>query len=648
MALAMVSVTMTGCGTGAGTDDSAKAISDRFDYNPDKVTPTDTSQIAVLKGSWYDMGVQLGEQYKDEVIAATAYNVAGQIENWGTYEAAVEATEPYLELADEYFVNEKDGSLRDMIKGLSASTGMSFDDTAMYFISADSDIMPGEEKGDAKGSDKKDCSGTMIWGDATATDEPGCIGSMKADIEYGDLNFVPTLLMMPDNGNTFISTHGVYGSVMNDKGFMIESPGGSSFDSEQTSRIGVFPHMFLAAYCNTVPDAIKVLGDDEKTPKNKWWPYTTDSNMIMGDAEGNACVYEITGGERNIRYNGDDKYIAKTKAGNAMVKNETSDYLCAANLYLGENTYAVSRINPECGLDEVWPDGLARYWSLEKVIQDAVAGGGADADTLRQAMSSFKYYIPEGWDFDAYPEYGYFGTLIPSDLYEKLDSGEAKRSDYYGKVYSEKNWGKPLSKEESRSYEEWAPGWHDNLKKENYTWNLDMTYWSPEENTPDTKTGLVNVFDSNTKTLYLQKGSSNRALSNIPASTGTFATIKFDADGMAERYDGDVARAMLQGMYHELEAQLWFAARDMNTRGVDPNTADGAALYQYYNEAQDLMYKGQSFTNNGYIAGNDSEKMGYYAKAMTAFVKGQCYAKIVQNNPKTLNKDLGKEEPTKK
>ena len=171
---------------------------------------------------------------------------------------------------------------------------------------------------------------------------------------------------------------------------------------------------------------------------------------------------------------------------------------------------------------------------------------------------------------------------------------------------------------------------------------------SPEENTPDTKTGLVNVFDSNTKTLYLQKGSSNRALSNIPASTGTFATIKFDADGMAEMYGGDVARAMLQGMYHELEEQLWFAARDMNTGKVDPNSADGEALYKYYNKAQDLMYKGQSYTNNGYIAGNDNEKMGYYTKAMTAYVKGQCYAKIVQNDPKTLYKDYGKEEPTKK
>ena len=160
------------------------------------------------------MGYQLGEQYKDEVIAATAYNVAGQVEMWGSYDAAVEAYDPYLEQAKKWFNHEKDGGLVDMIQGTADATGMDFNDAMMLFISAESSIMPGESgEQQVEGEDERDCSAVMAWGNATDTDEDGVIGAMKADIGFGDLNFMPTLVMFPDNGNAFISTHGVFGSA---------------------------------------------------------------------------------------------------------------------------------------------------------------------------------------------------------------------------------------------------------------------------------------------------------------------------------------------------------------------------------------------------------------------------------------------------
>lgn len=648
-AIACVTVILTaglalyGCGTSGGDGNSLEG---RFDYDPEKVTPTDTSQIAVLQGSWYDMGYQLGEQYKDEVMAATAYLVAGQIELWGSYEEAVEAYQPYLEQADKFFIHEEDGGLTDMIQGTADSTGMEFDDVMMLYIDAGSDIMPGENEGSAKGEDEKNCSAILAWGNATATDEAGCIGSMKADIGYGDLNFMPAMIMVPDNGNTFISTHGVFGSVANEKGFMVESPGGSVVNKEEVYRVGLYPSMYLAAYCDNVNEAIEVLGDPEKTPREEWWPINTDFNMCLGDAEGNACVFEITGTERNIRNNGDDKYIGKTEAGDVMVADETADYLCAANWYMGENMLFTSRLNPEFGLDELWPDGLVRYWTLEKYIQDAVENGGADVETLREAMSSYRYYIPEGWDYDSFPEYDYYGTFVPGELYEKLDSGEVSREEYYGKSYDAEAWGPAMSAEDSRNMQEWSAGWHDNLAEENWTWILDTSYWAPEPNTPDNKTGLINIFDSNTKTLYLQKGSSNRALSNIPDSTGTFAVIRFDADGMSEDYGGDEVRAMLQNMYYELEEELWQAARDLNNGGIDPDSADGEIRHGYLESAKELMYEAQSFVSLGYISEDENEKSRHYADAMSAYVKGQCYAKIAQNDGAALERDLGKAEPT--
>lgn len=635
----IVAMVITGCGNNSSDTGS---ITDRFNYDPEATTPTDTSQIAVLKGSWYDMGYQLGEQYRDEVIAATAYNVAGQVEMWGSYDAAVEAYDPYLEQAKKWFNHEKDGGLVDMIQGTADATGMDFSDAMMLFISADSSIMPGESgEQQVEGEDERDCSAVMAWGNATDTDEDGVIGAMKADIGFGDLNFMPTLVMFPDNGNAFISTHGVFGSASNEKGLQIQSPGGSVVNEDEVYRIGIYPTMYLAAYCSTTQEAIDVLGDPATTPEDEWWPFTTDFNVCIGDATGDACDFELTGTERNIRRSGDDKFVGITEAGEAKVDNETGDYLAAANWFMGENMQFTSRLNPELGLDELWPDGLVRYWTLEKYMQEGMKNGGNNVETIREAMSSYMYYIKEGWDFDSYPDYDYYGTFVPSDIYEGFEDGSIERSEYYGDSYDKEAWGEAMSLSDSRNAKEWCTGWHNNLK-DGWTWNLDTGYWSPEPYTPDDKTGLINIFDSNTRTMYLLKGSANRAISNIPDSTGTFATLQFADEESIEGYGGDSARAMLQNMYAELEEQLWFAARDL-TKG---NVKETSKRYEYLNQAKELIYSAQNLANMGYLSDDANEKASYYGQAMSAYVKGQCYAKMAQDDPATLEKDYGAYEPT--
>ena len=636
-----VAMVVTGCGK---SESASGGITERFDYDPAATAPTDTSQIAVLKGSWYDMGYQLGEQYKDEVIAATAYNVAGQVESWGSYEEAVKAYDPYLELAEKWFNHEKDGGLKDMIQGTADATGMEFNDAMMLYISADSSIMPGES-GEQKteAEDERDCSAVLTWGNATETDEDGVIGAMKADIGFGDLNFMPAMVMFPDNGYAFISAHGVFGSASNEKGLQIQSPGGSVVNEDEVYRIGIYPTMYLAAYCSTTQEAIDVLGDPETTPQEEWWPFTTDFNVCIGDATGDACDFELTGTERNIRRNGDDKFVGITEAGEAKVANETGDYLAAANWFMGKNMQFTSRLNPAVGIEELWPDGLVRYWTLEKYMQDGIKNGGNNIETIREAMSSYMYYIKDGWDYDAYPDLDYYGTFVPSDIYEGFADGSIKRSEYYGDSYDKDAVGKPMTLSESRRTEEWSAGWHNNLT-DGWTWNLDTGYWSPEPYTPDDKTGLINIFDSNTKTMYLLKGSANRAISNIPDSTGTFATLQFADEESSERYGNDSARAMLQNMYHELEEQLWFAARDL-TKGKVKETSK---RYEYLNDAKELIYTAQNLTSMGYLSDGANEKAKYYAEAMSAYVKGQCYAKMAQDDPETLVKDYGRYEPTMK
>ena len=50
----------------------------------------------------------------------------------------------------------------------------------------------------------------------------------------------------------------------------------------------------------------------------------------------------------------------------------------------------------------------------------------------------------------------------------------------------------------------------------------------------------------------------------------------------------------------------------------------------------------------GYLSDDANEKAKYYAEAMSAYVKGQCYAKMAQDDPETLIKDYGRYEPTMK
>lgn len=53
--------------------------------------------------------------------------------SWVSYEEAVKAYDPYLELAEKWFNHEKDGGLVDMIQGTADATGMDFNDAMMMF-----------------------------------------------------------------------------------------------------------------------------------------------------------------------------------------------------------------------------------------------------------------------------------------------------------------------------------------------------------------------------------------------------------------------------------------------------------------------------------------------------------------------------------
>lgn len=626
-----------------------QTMMERFNFNPEKGVGC-YPEIAVVRGTWYEMGKQYGQQYKEELIPAILENIGDQIRTWGTYEKAVEAFQPYLQSYDTYLTHPIDGKYTDFIKGVAEEIDLAFDDTMMGFMYVASAEV---REYNRRKEQNKLCSATLAWGEALAEypEKKGVIGAMNADIGFADLHYAPAILAFPSNGNPLVSVHGHFGSAVNGKGLMIESPGGSMVGEDVC--VGVFPNIFLAAYCDSVNEAIQFLGKPDE-PQN-WIPTCWNYNFCLGDASGEACVYSINGMQREIRRKGDVKYVSTKGGGKGAdavpngdkLTDETGNYLIADNCYFSKNLLSSSRANVEQPIDVYWPDVLARYWTLEKYMQEAIQRGGITVDDLRIAEASHRYYIKEGWSFDSFPQRDFKGRWVPTEIYDKLDEdGGITRAEYYGKHFDAEEWGPPMSKEDSRRVTDWSPGWHEASQ-----WNqiLDMNGWSPEPQYDHVKTALRNVFDSNSKKLYLMKGCEKVSVSTVPYAKNAYIMIDLHVTEEDLTVScGDPAMVIVDKAKGYLKKQLWCAARDLEKENVDKNTVLGMQRYDDLSEATQMVYVGSAYLNLAICCTDKAEKMFYYAKALSTFVKGQICAQMAQTHPERLIKDLGSKIPQMK
>ena len=454
---------------------------------------------------------------------------------------------------------------------------------------------------------------------------------MDADIDVQDLHYMPTIIFKPAHGNMFASMNGLFGSVANHRGFAIQSPGGSS---NLDPAYGTFPHMWVTAYCDDVEEAVKFMGDPEKS-KRKWVPLVSDFNMMMCDAKGNALDYQVNPKARAIRKNGDVKHLSMVK-GDEMPQ-ESSSYLVTNNLFLSEPLLKYTLSNVERDITEYWDDVEPRYWTVDKILSDAAAADGITLDTLSEAEGETRYYIPEGWDYDYFPDWK-TGRWVPSSIYETLDEeGGLTRAEYYGKNYDVNKWGKPYSKEESRAVEAWAAGWH----KPSWSATPEVStlgYWSPTPVSDVDKNGSRDVFDSNTRTLYYMNGSSARTVSNTVDATGTFAIIRFPE---SIKKNDDIQGALVDSAVMDLKQQLWLAARDMDSRGVDIDTADGQVIEGYLDDARKALYRGMNHQGQALAKTDFDEKLVSYTKAFCELQKGICMAQLAQTEPGRIVKNFG-------
>ena len=608
--------------SGSGSSDAKSGTEGLIEDVDLDYVPSSTPQFALLQGTWQEMGAQLAKEFPEELKCAINLSVGSALASVGNYDTLVERYKPYRDIYDKYFNDDEDGKLSDLPQGIADELDIDYWQAACL-------LYPASPEGDVP-EEEKDCSAAIAWDDGTASGEKGCISVMDADIDVQDLHYMPLIIFKPNNGNLFACMNGLFGSVANQKGFAIQSPGGSS---NLAPAYGTFPHLWVAAYSDNVEEAVKFMGDPEKS-KKKWVPLVSDFNMMMCDAEGNALDYQVNPKARAIRKNGDVKHLSMHE-GDEMPQ-EAGSYLLTNNLFLSEPLLPYTLSNVERDVLEYWDDVEPRYWTVDKVLADAVKNGGITLDILAQAEGETRYYIPEGWDYDYFPDQ-LMGRWVPSRIYETLDEqGGLTRADYYGENYDPERWGKPYSKEESRAVEAWAAGWHKP------SWSATpkvstMGYWSPTPVSDVDKNGSRDLFDSNTKTLYYMNGSSARTVSNTIDATGTYAIIRFPEDIK----DIDIQATMVDSAISDLKEQLWITARDMDARGVDVDTADGQVMEGYLDEARTALYQGVNKYNHGLAQSDTDDRLVDFAHALSTLQRGICMAQMAQTDPGRIEKDLG-------
>lgn len=619
----------SGSDSGSSDGSSSEAVIDGVNLD---LVPATTPQFAFMQGTWKEMGVQLAKEFPEELKCAINLSVSTAMSSLSDYSTLKDRYEPYRDVYDKWFDNEDDGKLTDLAEGIAEELGLDFWQVGCLFFPASPEgEVPTDESSDTGSSDERDCSAAIAWGKATADGATGCISIMDADIDVQDLHYMPVTLFKPNHGNLYACMNGIFGSVANHKGLAIQSPGGSS---DMSPSYGTFPHMWVAAYCDNVDEAVDFMGDPEGSQK-KWVPLVSDYNMMMCDADGNALDYQVSNWARAIRKNGDVKMLSE--ADGDVMPQETSTYLLTNNLYLSEPMLSHVLSNVQRDIDVYWDDVEPRYWTVDKVLSDAAANGGITLDTLAEAEGETRYYVPEGWDYDYYPDWK-LGRWVPTSIYDKLDEdGGLTRAEYYGDCYDPDKWGEPMSKEESRKVEAWAAGWHEP------SWSATpavstMGYWSPTPVSDVDKNGSRDLFDSNTRTLYYMNGSSSRTLSNTVDATGTYAIVRFPE----EINDGDDIQAtMVASAVSDLKEQLWLAARDMDERGVDVDTADGQVIEGYLDDARKALYRGMNYQAQGINETETDAKLVAFTKAMCELQKGICMAQLAQTEPGKIIKDLG-------
>ena len=464
--------------------------------------PNNTQDIVVLAGSWKEMGIQYGEQAKEALSLAMAENLASVIDTRESLEAIYKEIKVHTDLYKEKFPQ-----LIEFMEGMAESTGYTFEQIALAFVNFT-----------RQAPELHDCNHIAAWGDATENGD--MLVTFNADSSWGADNYLPAVLMFPNDGNATISAMGLKGTCMNSKGLIIQYSAGQGAGEGDTA-VGLptmAPGIYGCVFTDNAADAAKIMPEVRRG---------RPSNVLCADSTGDAYIVEITSAHYAVR-----------KAGDFGEEN----YILANNHYLVDDMKS-SLFDG----DGYWIDCDYRYDSAEKLVKDNL--GKITIDTLRKIESSLEYY--------------------------------------------DKETGK----------------WVDE-------WDIPTGCWSLQNKDPEFKTVMRQIMDANTCTYYFSKGGEATNVSIQPQAIGTWWKIVL-SDDLWETVASAKSALMMD---------LYDAARDLE------DATDATEKTAYLDTARSCMNEGYNYEILAGLAEGNA-RYAYYGKALTAYCKGQCYAKLAQNDP---------------
>lgn len=323
-------------------------IADYLDYDSETTYLKNYCSMAILRGSWYEMGIQYAQQCPDAIKRNIADKLGANLAAWGGFENMYEAI-PEYEAMLEFFP----GYL-EFCHGIAEGLGIAYEDVVVSML--------------ALGTPEDACAAASAWGSATGTGE--VYAAIHSDSPHQANYFHPGIIAYPEDGNAFISLTGFTNGYMNDKGLVsMITYGGANAEGDITNGLPIcIGALYNAAYSNSASEAVDAHIEKCRVGSGEIAHYT--------DAGGDAYLLETTAGHYGVRQAGDFG---------------EEDFLCQTNGYWTEEMQSS---------DDDYVDNVYRYDSIFKYLNDHV--GHITIDVLREALSNTSYYdkATDQWTYE--------------------------------------------------------------------------------------------------------------------------------------------------------------------------------------------------------------------------------------------------------
>ena len=317
-----------------------------FKFDPE-AAPSGARPVVVLRGSWREMGVQLGQCAREAVHANAAAAAAAVVRTRGSVEAALGELPEYIEMTRAVFPQ-----LVDCWQGIAEGAGLAPEYVYLTHITM---APPGE----------KTCSTVSAWGGATKGGTLLC--AVNADGTVRTNQYYPAVIAWPEDGHVFIAPLGLMtNTYLNDAGLVVMASAGQNEKTPFARAVPIMcAELYAAAFCAGAEEAAQSLIDGRMAGGG--------SNAHLADGSG-ACIVEYTHAKHVLRRPGD---------------HGERDYMIAANHFVSEKMRDELFTGPRA-----WPDSPHRYRAEEAGI--LARYGEHTPETMRALMAETRRLGEDG------------------------------------------------------------------------------------------------------------------------------------------------------------------------------------------------------------------------------------------------------------